>query len=402
MSVIHHALVLSLHQPPGNLEKLLTEKPWEARDIMYAYDRIPRILWEYEDVARVHISFSGTLLETLTSPDFQKNVYGVVDCGSMLWHYQNQAIINILGTGYYHPVLPIIPVNDRTEHLTRWQGIAKHLFWRETFSGFWPPELAFSMELIPILKKAGYRFVLVDSEHVVPVTSMTEQERLYRPHIARYGNDEMIVIVRDRSLSDAQKSGMDYSWFVKEVAQRTQSCDFEPLVTTCSEGENGAWFRNTNNDHNFWGAFYHNLLDEARLDGPIKPTFIDDYLDTFGTSGEVTVNTGAWNTEWHDGHDFNQWLGSEAQKSSLSRLEKVSTSLQQAVLESDDRELGDQERAVLEEANWHLLRAETSCNFYWGEDWIHRANFDLDVAESTLMRFKAKKYSLDGDPGWFF
>ena len=86
----------------------------------------------------------------------------------------------------------------------------------------------------------------------------------------------------------------------------------------------------------------------------------------------------------------------------MSRLEKVSTSLQQAVLESDDRELGDQERAVLEEANWHLLRAETSCNFYWGEDWIHRANFDLDVAESTLMRFKAKKYSLDGDPGWFF
>jgi len=402
MSVIHHALVLSLHQPPGNLEKLLTEKPWEARDIMYAYDRIPRILWEYEDVARVHISFSGTLLETLTSPDFQKNVYGVVDCGSMLWHYQNQAIINILGTGYYHPVLPIIPANDRTEHLSRWQGIAKHLFWRETFSGFWPPELAFSMELIPILKNAGYRFVLVDSEHVVPVTSMTEQERLYRPHVARYGKDEMIVIVRDRSLSDAQKSGMDYSWFVKEVAQRTQSCDFEPLVTTCSEGENGAWFRNTNNDHNFWGAFYHNLLDEARLDGPIKPTFIDDYLDAFGTFGEVTINTGAWNTEWHDGHDFSQWVGSEAQKSSLSRLEKVSTSLRQAVLESDDRELGDQERAVLEEANWRLLRAETSCNFYWGEDWIHRANFDLDVAESTLMRFKAKKYSFDGDPGWFF
>ena len=402
MSVIHHALILSLHQPPGNLEKLLAEKPWEARDILYAYDRIPRALWEYEDVARVHMSLSGTLLETLTSTDFQNNVYGIVDCGAMLWHYQNKSIIDILGTGYYHPVLPLIPIEDRPEHLSRWLGIAKHLFWRDHFSGFWPPEMGFSMELIPLIQRMGYRYVVVDSEHVVPVTPMTEAELLYRPHIARYDGHEVTVIVRDRSLSDNQRSGMDYSWFIKEVEHRTRDCDFEPLVTTASEGENGAWFRNTHNESNFWGAFYQPLLIDARNEGPIQPTFIDTYLDRFGTHGEVTINKGAWNTEWHNGHDFTQWIGSDAQKISLGRLEKVSQALHAAMIEAGDRELGDQERQVLEEANWRLLRAETSCNFYWGEDWIHRANKDLDVAESTLRRFKAKKYSIDADPGWFF
>ena len=33
-------------------------------------------------------------------------------------------------------------------------------------------------------------------------------------------------------MSDAMASGMDWLWFVQEIAQRTESCDFEPLVTT--------------------------------------------------------------------------------------------------------------------------------------------------------------------------
>jgi len=110
---IHHALVLNLHQPAGNLDRLLTDEPWEARAILQAYDRIPRFLWGYEDIGRVHLSLSGTLLENLSDRSFQDRVYGVVDCGSLLWHLQNERIIDILGTGYYHPVFPLIPAADR-------------------------------------------------------------------------------------------------------------------------------------------------------------------------------------------------------------------------------------------------------------------------------------------------
>ena len=44
MGDIFHALVLNLHQPPGNLEHLLDHKPWEAKEILFALDRIPRAL----------------------------------------------------------------------------------------------------------------------------------------------------------------------------------------------------------------------------------------------------------------------------------------------------------------------------------------------------------------------
>jgi len=384
MDAVSHALVLNLHQPAGNLEDLLTHRSWEAQEILFALDRIPRSLWDYQDVARVHLSLSGTLLETLSSPGFQNRVYGIIDCGSLLWHLQNEAIFSLLGTGYYHPVLPLIPPEDREEQLKRWQGIGRHLFWRERFNGFWPPEMGFSMELIPLLKKLGYRYVLVDSEHVEPVTTMRWEEVRYRPHLARYGEDEIVVVVRDRQLSDAQESGIDYGWFAREVRDRTRSCDFPPLVTTCTDGDNGGWFRNTNPQANFWGTFYRELLERTRAgESPVRPAFIDDYLDRHGAHGLVNVKTAAWNTGWHNGVDFVQWTGSQAQKDALARVRETSQALHEArgkASKAQDPSLNDE----LDNAFWHLLRAETSCNLYWGEAWVARCHSDLDQVWAHL------------------
>jgi alpha-amylase/alpha-mannosidase (GH57 family) len=385
MPTIHHALVLNLHQPPGNLEFLLEHHPWEAKEILFAYDRIPRFLWSYEDVGKVHLCVSGTLLETLSNPGFQQRIYGDVDCGALLWHWQNDKIIDILGGAYYHPVLPLTPEADRDEHLLRWQGIGRHLFWRERFQGFWPPEMGFSMELIPLLARFGYRYVLVDSEHVNPVTSMRWEELRYRPHVARYGDAEIIVVVRDRELSDAQESGMEYGWFRKELEERTRWCDFEPLVTTCTDGENGGWFRNTNPSANFWGAFYKELLDDARGEGVIQPAFIHQYLDRHGAHGEVTVDTGAWNTGWHHGREFTQWTGSQTQKNGLERLARLSARVHAIRrLAKTAGNVDSEYWRRLDDALWHLLRAETSCNFFWGEDWVYRAHEDMDAAQAFL------------------
>jgi len=390
--IAHHALVLNLHQPPNNLQELLDAGDWEAKEILFALDRIPRSLWGYEDVARVHLSLSGVLLETLKDPSFQERVYGVIDCGSLLWHFQNQDLFEILGTGYYHPVLPLIPEADRSEHLQRWLGIARHLLWRPGFQGFWPPEMGFSMELIPLLRRFGYRYVLVDSEHVEPVSTMSWQALRYRPHVARFGDDEIVVVVRDRDLSNAQESGMDLDWFLNEVAERTKWCDFAPLVTTCTDGENGGWFRNPTEGANFWTGFYLPFLERFRAGGEIAPTFISDYLNVHGVQGEVRVHTGAWNTGWHDGRGFVQWTGSEVQKQGLADVAKLSDEIQQVRQSTAEQGL-EGDGAVqqdLEEATWRLLRGETSCNFYWGEDWVPRAYADLDGSRHALERVRAR------------
>jgi alpha-amylase/alpha-mannosidase (GH57 family) len=351
-------------------------------------DRMPRSVWAFEDLARVHLSLSGTLLETLSNPEFQSRVYGIVDCGSLLWYLQNERLFEILGTGYYHPVLPLIPKADWEEHLQRWLGISRNLFTRGQFNGFWPPEMGFTMELIPLLKRLGYRYVLVDSRHVEAVTPMSWEALRYQPHIARYGDDEIIVVVRDRELSDAQESGMDYDWFHSEVRARTESCDFVPLVTTCTDGDNGGWFRNVEEHSNFWGVFYNELLVRARSgEGCIRPAFITEYLDQYGPSGEVHVKTGAWNTGWHHGEGFVQWTGSDAQKQALERVAETSKAVHDARWFAGENQGADpQAKRELDDALWHLLRAETSCNFYWGEHWVPKSHRDLDLAWEYLQK----------------
>ncbi len=391
MRDIYHALVLNMHQPPSNLDALLDANEWEAKEILFAYDRMPRALWPFEDIARVHLSFSGTLLETLSNPDFQRRAFGIVDCGSLLWTLQNQRIFEILGTGYYHPVLALIPEADWDDHLERWQMIARHLFWRSHIPGFWPPEMGFCMELIPHLKRRGYRYVLVDSEYVDAVDPMSWQELRYRPHVAEHNGEEIVIVVRDRDLSNAQLAGMDYGWFNHELHERTKWCDFPPLVTTATDGDNGGWFRNVNPNANFWSYFYREAMEHIRSGwSAMRPIFITEYLDRFGPGGRVTVRRGAWNTDEHHGWDFHQWQGSQAQRDAMARVRDASRQFREAL--GTALAAGIRDQGIwrdLDESRWRLLRAETSCNFYWGEAWVHRSHEDLDAMWVSLNRAKS-------------
>jgi hypothetical protein len=96
------------------------------------------------------------------------------------------------------------------------------------------------MELIPALRRLVYRYVIVDSEHVEPLTPMRWDELRYRPHLAQFGGEQITVVVRDRELSNAQESGMDVDWFVAEVraapstATSSHSSSPRPMATTAA------------------------------------------------------------------------------------------------------------------------------------------------------------------------
>ena len=46
--------------------------------------------------------------------------------------------------------------------------------------------------------------------------------------------------------------------------------------------------------------------------------------------------------------------------------------------------------ALLEQAMWRLLRAETSCHYYWGEAWVPRALNDMRASEAALEKIVAR------------
>ena len=71
MADVYHALGLHMHQPLGNLVSLHNSgESWEARQILWCYDRPTRMLEGYEDVARLHLSAVVAKLHALIVPRY--------------------------------------------------------------------------------------------------------------------------------------------------------------------------------------------------------------------------------------------------------------------------------------------------------------------------------------------
>ncbi len=389
MPQVYHALGLNMHQPPGNLLALHnSDERWESRQILWCYDRPTRMLEGYEDVARLHMGLSGTLLKQFEDPAIRQTFRDVVDIEDILARFRRSPI-EFVGTGLYHPVYPLIPAADWDAQTSWWIGLGRHLLGRDWFQGFWPPEMGFCMEMIPMLKRHGYRYVVVDSWYIKPRREMRWEELRYRPYMARYGGAEIIVVPRDRELSNAQLSGLDPGWFQHEVYQRTKHCDFPALVTTWTDGDNGGWFRTVHIGSGFWGHFYRELLNRYRA-GTLgfRPVHITEYLNMHPPAEEVEVHRGAWNTGHHWGGDFTQWAGSLLQKKGLEELHRASDYYQRVKRAFDERHHGagnpEEVRHLITTAYDHILVAETSCNFYWGSHWVHRSFDDIEKAYRLL------------------
>src|SRR4051812_1312488 len=389
MPDIFHALGLHFHQPPGNLVTLHNSgESWAARQILWCYDRTTRMIEGYEDIARLHVSFSGTLLKQLEDPGVRQTFREVVDIEDILARFR-RSNIEFVGSGLYHPVYPLMPPSDWDAQTEWWQGLGRPLLGRQNFEGFWPPEMGFCMEMIPMLQRHGYKYVLVDSIFIKPKREMRWEELRYRPYRARYAGAEIIVVPRDRELSNAQLSGLDPGWFQHEVRERTKFCDFPALVTTWTDGENGGWFRTTHIEAGFWGFFYRPILDRYRA-GTLgfTPIHISQYLEKFPPIEEVEVHRGAWNTEHHWGGDFTQWTGSLLQKKGWDEVRRTSDYYWQVKKKFDQQQATAKDpeeiRQLIIRAYDHLLTAETSCNFYWGSRWVHRSFDDLEQAYHLL------------------
>lgn len=366
MVEVRHLLGFHMHQPPGNLKLLADTNEWEARQIMLCYDRPLKYAWRYQDVARFCVGFSGILLEQFQDPEIISRYSGIVDIPKMLEAYRNTPNIEIVGMGYHHPIFPLIPREDWDEHIGRGRQKIWEIFGRYP-KIFWPPEMAFTMEMIPALSRHGYEYVVIDSVHVKPKEPLSRQDIVYRTHLAEHNGARITVIPRDRDLSNAQESGLDPGWFEGEVRQKTGGASRPCLVTTWTDGENGGWFRQTDEAAGFWGYFFAPYMERVRSGQmSIRPTSIDEFSAANPPIGIVEVQTGAWNVGSTSGYDFSQWAGSTSQRKALEELWQVSRIYHEMRRDPSRQALETQ----LGQAREYILKAETSCYLFWGESWI--------------------------------
>ncbi len=205
------ALALHNHQPVGNFGWVFDEVFQQAYEPMIdALERHPTV--------RLSLHYTGPLLDWLIAerPDTLDRLRALVD--------RDQ--IEILGGGYYEPVLASLPERDRIGQLLRMSDELERQFGRRP-RGAWLAERVWEPDLPTSLVAAGYEWTILDDAHfraaAIPEEDLwgpyttedqghllrvfgTEQGLRYR--IPFRDVDEVIAYLRDNAREGEDRVGM--------------------------------------------------------------------------------------------------------------------------------------------------------------------------------------------------
>jgi alpha-amylase/alpha-mannosidase (GH57 family) len=376
---IFHAFGLHLYQPPGNLLTLLNNNEGEAQQIIRCYDRITRYAHKYPNNAKLHLCFAGTLLEQLRNSQVVDRCRHFMDIPAMLESYRLAQNVEFLGSGYHHPIFPLIPTEDWEEQLISERQLIEDTFGRAP-RGFYPAEMAFTMRMIPALVKAGYEYVVIDAAHVRPNSGPLDSFQVYR---AYYNDVSIAIIPKDDETSQAQANGMEVYWFANAISHRVRASphpEESRLLTTWSDGENSGWFRQEDHE-GFFGKYFESYMAHVQSRRyPIKPVFISDFVSQHPSEHSAQVETCQWNQGDNLGYELPQWRGSAAQQQALAKIREASSRYYQLKKGSLSKEMS----ATLEKAHQQILESESSYFLYGGEEQISKLFEWLTTAEKLL------------------
>ncbi len=300
--LIKHALVLHLYQPPNNLEQLLQDDEEELRRILLCYERIARHAHNYADVARLHVVFSVPLLEQLRNPEFIDSCRHIADIPAILDAFRSAPNIEFIGSGCQHAPLPLTPREDWDEQLRGEREIIEEVLGRVP-KGYWPPEDVFSMEMVPALTAVGYEYVLLGNSALK--TEDDQPVDPYHTYQLSHQGDSITVVPWDAGFSQAQEHGLDAPWLADEVRNgvaQSPALDCPYLLTTCSDGENGEWFRQLDEAQGFFGHFFSPYMEFCETgEFPIRPANLTRYIHSYPAThavylrNDIALERSTWN-----------------------------------------------------------------------------------------------------------
>lgn len=147
--MVNFILALHNHQPVGNFDFV-----FEMADNK-AYRPMLDVLYEHPDF-KVTLHYSGPLLEWLgkNRPQFFQKLAQMIQRGQ----------VEIMGGGFYEPILTILPYKDKVGQIEKMNRFLKNEFAVEA-KGFWLAERVWEPHLVKVLADCGIDYVVVDDSH---------------------------------------------------------------------------------------------------------------------------------------------------------------------------------------------------------------------------------------------
>jgi alpha-amylase/alpha-mannosidase (GH57 family) len=322
--------------------------------------------------------------------------------------------IEVSASPFYHPILPLlcdtdiylathpesrmprqrfVHPEDASAQLERAVAYHERLFGRRPV-GLWPSEGSVSDAVVPLVARAGFRWMATDEQILARTIGVTfsrdeyghvqQPQRLYAAYEVGVGDRAVACAFRDHVLSDL--IGFTYaSWdadaaaddFVSRLAEagtryRARGGRGEPLVSVILDGEN-AWEHFEGGGRPFLRALYRRLAAHPDLrtvtmsEGCAAPS---ERLDTIFPGSWIDAN-------------FYIWIGHADDQRGWSQLADARLALDTpTAAPADAREAAREEVLIAEGSDW----------FWWyGDD--HSSAHDLEF-DDLFRRHLRNAYGL--------
>lgn len=261
---MHLILCFHSHQPVGNFEDVFERAYNKAyKPFIDVFERYPNI--------KIALHYSGCLLEWL-----KEKKEGFLDRIKRLVNLER---IEILGGGFYEPILPIIPEADAKAQIEMMQDFLKDCFNVEP-KGFWLSERLYEPGIPKIASSLEY--TLIDDTHFL--TGGIPQERLSGYFLTEEQGNTLRIFPIDKNLR----------YFIP-FAKPEVAIDYlkqKPKSTCLTMGDDGEKF-------GLWPGTYKWVYEEAWLETffqlleenieNIKTTTFSEYLKNFPPSGKAYI-----------------------------------------------------------------------------------------------------------------
>jgi len=146
--MIYWAQLFHFYQPPTQfpsvLEKICNES---YRPLLEVFRQYPN--------ARATVNINGVLTEMLKNCGHQDIIQGLKELAE-------RGQIEFTGTAKYHPILPLIPLDEARRQVELNQK-TNNFFLGEAYKpvGFFFPEMAYSRDVLPVVIATGHRWIIL-------------------------------------------------------------------------------------------------------------------------------------------------------------------------------------------------------------------------------------------------
>ncbi len=260
------------HQPVGNFDHVLEDA--YAR----AYEPFLRVLAEHPKL-KFSLHTSGYLLDWLSKerPDYKELLRSMVSRGQ----------VELMGGGYYEPVLAVIPHEDRLGQIRLMAERIEELFGVRP-RGLWLAERVWDPTLPQTLNEAGIEYVVVDDHHFIK--SGLRGEDLNGYYITEElgcavkvfpGNERLRYLIPFRPVAQ----------FEEFMRERSASSNDGPLSVYADDGEKFGLWPGTKEMVYKKGWLKRFVKKIEKNIDRVRPVTFSEYMEKEGPRGRVYLPT---------------------------------------------------------------------------------------------------------------